>query len=531
MGLQGLPGLLVFLASASALRDLEPPSPSRVSRNDPVEGLSSLMLLLALASALRDLEPPAPSRVSRNDPVEGWLTVRLNHFKASFNDTFRMRYYYNDEFAENNNIVIFVGGEWAIHPGWTQGGLAYELAELTKAALFYTEHRYYGNTRPSPDTSVEDLRYLTVDQALGDLAQFIQHVKSDAFQSGRYRNGSVGLVGCSYAGSMATWMKLGYPHLIDAAFSDSGPLHAQEDFPEYLEVITEAIRSQGSEACLTTIEQAVERIVEQLATTTGPDNISSLFNTCSTIQATPLDMATFFWFGITETFAYLVQYATPGDIPDACAVLTDASVDDPVQRLANWITSQPWTQPCIETRYTVIVDQHTNTSYDAPQAVMRLWTYQTCVEYGWYQTTTSNNQPFLNTIPLEYFHQMCRDFFSSYFDEQLLASGVWRTNALFAGRHLPDGVVTVAGGLDPWAPMGPNVTHATEMAPVYVVPTVSHCRAVQSTASSETEELARAKRAVLSHMQYYMTGERSSAHTTFASTVSLLVVIAGFLLK
>ena len=30
---------------------------------------------------------------------------------------------------------------------------------------------------------------------------------------------------------MATWMRLAYPHLINAVFSDSGPLHAQEDFP------------------------------------------------------------------------------------------------------------------------------------------------------------------------------------------------------------------------------------------------------------------------------------------------------------
>ncbi|XP_073955650.1 uncharacterized protein [Choristoneura fumiferana] len=99
---------------------------------------------------------------------------------------------------------------------------------------------------------------------------------------------------------------------------------------------------------------------------------SDAFITCSPIQAgAPLDLATFFWFGITETFAYLVQYATPGDIPDACAVLTDSSVSDPVQRLATWVRSQEWTQPCIETRYSVVVAEHTNTSYDSPQAVMQ----------------------------------------------------------------------------------------------------------------------------------------------------------------
>ncbi|VVD00529.1 unnamed protein product [Leptidea sinapis] len=34
----------------------------------------------------------------------------------------------------NSNIVIFVGGEWAIHPGWVSAGLAYELGNRTSSA-------------------------------------------------------------------------------------------------------------------------------------------------------------------------------------------------------------------------------------------------------------------------------------------------------------------------------------------------------------------------------------------------------------
>ncbi|CAB3258636.1 unnamed protein product, partial [Arctia plantaginis] len=37
------------------------------------------------------------------------------------------------------------------------------------------------------DTSLPGLAYLTVDQALADLAQFIEYVKSDNFENGRYR--------------------------------------------------------------------------------------------------------------------------------------------------------------------------------------------------------------------------------------------------------------------------------------------------------------------------------------------------------
>nr|XP_026483914.1 putative serine protease K12H4.7 [Vanessa tameamea] len=483
-----------------------------------------ILLLLTPILALRTFEPPPPELMSRNTPVEGWVNVRLNHFDASNTETFPMRYYYNDQFANSNHIVIFVGGEWSISPGWVTGGLAFELAERIGAGLFYTEHRYYGQTRPSNGTTVPELRYLNVDQALGDLAQFIQYVKSDSFENGKFQTGNVALVGCSYAGSMATWMRLAYPHIITVAFSDSGPLHAQEDFPEYLEVITEALREQGSEACVSSIEEATRRVMQLLESPAGVQEVSRLFNTCSPLSTTPLDLATFFWFGITETFAYLVQFATPGQIPAACERLTNGTLGNPVERLAAWITSQPWTQPCIESRYSEQITAHTNTSYEAPQSTMRLWTYQTCVEYGWYQTTTSRNQPFLSAVPLGYFHQMCKDFFSTAFDESLLRSGIERTNNLFAGlTHMPDHVVSAVGGHDPWSPMGPNATHATRSSPVHVVPGVSHCRAIRTTENSETTDLQNTKLEILLYMEHLMTGVRASAS---AATLAPVLVAA-----
>ncbi|XP_037876006.1 putative serine protease K12H4.7 isoform X1 [Bombyx mori] len=490
----------------------------------PQAGL--LLLILSPVLALKTLEPSPSASRSGRVPIEGWVDVRLNHFNAANTATFPMRYYYNNEFA-SENIVIFVGGEWAISPGWVRSGLAYELAEATRAGLFYTEHRYYGLTRPTEDTGLEFLRFLTVDQALADLAQFIQYVKSDAFEAGQFRQAKVALVGCSYAGSMATWMRLAYPHLVDAVFSDSGPLHAQEDFPEYLEVITEAIKVQGGQNCLSSIEEAVQQLTLLLTTSEGPGQASQMFKTCSPINArSTLDLATFFWYGITETFAYLVQYAVPGDIPNACSVITNTSVANPVQRLANWITAQSWTQPCIETRYSEVVATHRNTSYTSEKTTMRLWTYQTCVEFGWYQTTTSTRQPFLTTIPLEYFHQMCRDFFALNINENLLRAGIERTNLMFGGlSRLPDKVVTVMGSHDPWSPMGPNVDHQHHLAPVFVVPQISHCRAIRPTGDSETEELERTKVAVLQRMQSFVTGIDSGA-SELRAVASMVIVIS-----
>lgn len=60
------------------------------------------------------------------------------------------RYYEEDKFFNGSGpIFITLGGEWTINPGFLQSGLMHDLAKLHSALMFYTEHRYYGNSRPT----------------------------------------------------------------------------------------------------------------------------------------------------------------------------------------------------------------------------------------------------------------------------------------------------------------------------------------------------------------------------------------------
>lgn len=63
------------------------------------------------------------------------------------------------------------------------------------------------------DTSTENLRYLNVDQALADLAYFIETKKKEK----KLEESSVIVFGGSYAGNMAAWARLKYPHLIQVS--------------------------------------------------------------------------------------------------------------------------------------------------------------------------------------------------------------------------------------------------------------------------------------------------------------------------
>lgn len=41
----------------------------------------------------------------------------------------------------------------------------------------------------------------------------------------------------------------------------------------------------------------------------------------------------------------------------------------------------------------------------------RPWFYQTCSEFGWYQTTDSKNHPFGTLAPVEFNSELCKDVF------------------------------------------------------------------------------------------------------------------------
>lgn len=75
--------------------------------------------------------------------------------------------------------------------------------------------------------SFENLKYLNVDQALADLAAFIVWFKAS---TPGLENSKVILVGGSYAGTMAVWMRQKYPHLVAGSWASSAPLLAKVDF-------------------------------------------------------------------------------------------------------------------------------------------------------------------------------------------------------------------------------------------------------------------------------------------------------------
>jgi hypothetical protein len=75
------------------------------------------------------------------------------------------------------------------------------LAENYSALLISLEHRFYGQSIPRNDVTTPNLVYLTVEQALADVAAFIDYYTASANLAGR----PWFTFGGSYPGALSAW--------------------------------------------------------------------------------------------------------------------------------------------------------------------------------------------------------------------------------------------------------------------------------------------------------------------------------------
>lgn len=86
---------------------------------------------------------------------------------------------------------------------------------------------------------------------------------------------------------------------------------------------------------------------------------------------------------------------------------------------------------------------------------MRPWIYQTCNELGWFQTSTSLNQPFGSKYPLEFFTALCGDAYGENFTKEYIEKRLAETNKVFGGLYPEvENVYMTHGQLDPWRAAG-----------------------------------------------------------------------------
>ncbi|XP_001659437.2 putative serine protease K12H4.7 [Aedes aegypti] len=391
---------------------------------------------------------------SENSRTTGHLfRTRVDHFNPQKRDTFQFEYFSNDQYYRPGGpIFIVVGGNFPVSPYFLEHGHFHDIAFYENAWMFTNEHRFYGNSMPTEDLSVENLRYLTVEQTMVDLAEWIFHLRQNVV---RDQNARVILLGTGYSGAIATWMRQRYPHLVEGAWVSSGQIEARFNFKEYAEEVGELIRDYGSNECYSQIWRAF-RTAENLIDAGLGSTVSELFNTCEPIvtdDITMLDVETFFWHVKTALQRGVLDEQDTDTTNELCERLNNSTEATDLQTIANWVHEFYDFLDCMPFDFDAAIDAHQYVDPKVPENAvygLRQRTYQLCTEFGWFLTADSHDQPFGYRVSMYFFLNVCRAVYGDWLNSQVVYDGVHLTNMHFGGQNPRiSNVFFTNGGLDP----------------------------------------------------------------------------------
>jgi len=281
-------------------------------------------------------------------------------------------------------------------------------------------------------------------------------------------------------------------------------MYALVDFTDYLVVVNNSLSSYHPE-CPIEIQKATKQIEQLMQTKDGRIVLEKLFKLCEPLESD--DDVTNFYSSVCGNFEGAVQYNKDnkafegGDdsltIDLLCDTMMNGHVGDPLQRYAavNNILLEMGDQTCLDASYDNFIKEMKAVSWNESAAVGgRQWTYQTCIEFGFFQSTDSPNQPFDQTVPVDFFVKQCQDIFGSKFDLKLLEESVFDTNSNYGGYDYEGSrVVFVNGNIDPWHALGFTTKAPNKQTSTIFIEGTAHCADMYPSGDNDLSSLVEAR--------------------------------------
>lgn len=231
----------------------------------------SLVVLLVLAKDDPRKWSQGRENVGVTDQKQAWFTQIVDHYNYQSSQTYQQRYWYIDNYFNPNvgPIFLYICGEYTCPGVPAARQWVVTMAQRLQGLILVLEHRYYGKSMPFATDSMklENLVYLNSEQALSDLAYFIQQMKIKGDH--KIQNNSPWItIGGSYPGALSSWFRYKYPHLTIGAIASSAVILAVEDLKDYDEQIYTSTTLSG-DFCSQAINASNTKIEQILASPEG----------------------------------------------------------------------------------------------------------------------------------------------------------------------------------------------------------------------------------------------------------------------
>jgi len=241
------------------------------------------------------------------------------------------------------------------------------------------DYRYFGINRPTETASADDLEFLSVEQILADVADFVRFVRQ---YIGNGRFSPVILWGSGFGGALSVWARSRYPHLIDAAWSSSG--YMQPELASYgvYDVLEYTFFINDAGQCRSLIQNAYD-IIAYLVIAGEGEYLSERLNLCRPVQTTSqADVASLYELTIRAVLSYINEYHYTG-IRAFCNDL-NAIPGDALNSLARWFRYVYGDGECFEHSYDVMIENNSNSTWGSPgtDEGRRQWYYLQCTQIG-----------------------------------------------------------------------------------------------------------------------------------------------------
>ncbi|KYQ94239.1 hypothetical protein DLAC_04533 [Tieghemostelium lacteum] len=424
-----------------------------------------------------------------------WFEQLQDHFDSSNTNTWKQQYQvYQDGFDGTGPIFVFLAGEASVNFFTFQEVQIVNWVKEFNAVYIVIEHRFYGESYPTPDLSTFNLKFLTSQQALADAANIITTYQKE----NNLQNNKVVVFGCSYSGALSAWFRLKYPEIAVASVAPSGPVEAQLNFTGFYGKFSYSAEPN----CVAAAQNASQQIMQMIQTFQGRQQLSKIFNSCSDLED-PYDLY-YFIYAIVDTLGSSDQMNNPPTwlLNQTCETLTSNS-----NVLQNWATIFDIGQPsgCNDFRMSSFLNSMREEEI-SQQDGSRAWTFQTCLEFGYFSSTYEGTSVFPPVLYVEEQVRWCEEIFGVYG----MTPNINFTNNYYGGKDIPStNIAFTNGNLDPWSLLSVTENNADNSV-LGITYQAGHCGSLIQETDIDPVSLVNAREEVVAFLKSVLSDSSSS---------------------
>jgi serine protease 16 len=430
-------------------------------------------LLINCVYGARASLPPLPLSLKSllSDGSEYFFNQTLDHANPHSKKVFQQRYYINSEnYKEGGPVFLYIGGESELNPAFIQSGLPATLAKTYNGALFGLEHRYYGKSLPFEELTAKNLKYLTSEQALNDLVHFVRNIQNPITKKKFDLKTRFITIGGSYAGELSAWARMSFPEVFLGAHASSAPLNVKDDFFEYDQEVQKAIGSD----CLPYFKE-VSDFAESIILSKDNEKIKNMKKllTCEEIEDPML-----FLYTLSDLVSSIVQYSNPSmpnNIETVCEGFKKTEEGDARFKYFSDVFKKELDKLGKTCYQFTSYDSLVNVKPD-PSSSFRQWTYQSCNEFGYWQTAVHGKGKKSLRSKL-----LTKEWFQEFycgpeiFGEKIGPSITGEINDRLAKNGTVPNIIWVNGERDPWKSLSITEKMPDDLGqPVFIIKDGSH---------------------------------------------------------